>query len=126
MDMLSIKFVYSLAKKKKNTYVSTTRSSLQPCQIIKGRMHRCEMRTSRSNVRRDTDTLRCYRDANMHFHPDELRMSRHIDAMVINTCNRDSIIATSELSANSLPRRTFHCMFLLKTFAKLKHGIVIH
>lgn len=44
---------------------------------------------------------------NMHFHSDEPRVSRHINSLVINTSNGNSIIAISKLSANSLLRRTF-------------------
>jgi len=51
-------------------------------------------------------TSGCHRDANVHFHPVEPRMSRHINALVINTFNRDSIIATPEPSTNSFLRRT--------------------
>lgn len=58
-----------------------------------------------SNAKCNTDSPRCHRDANVHFHP-EPRVSRHINALAINTSNRDSIIAAPDLIANPLLRRT--------------------
>lgn len=54
-------------------------------------------------------TSGCHRDANVHFHPVEprlSRMSRHINALEINTFNRESIITTPEPSTNPFLRRT--------------------